>query len=119
MCKFLYVMVRNSNRATVCKISCLTCIYVYMASDLPPPLDYILPAFAAAYSLAASPTEPILNFSACFLSTFSLWYFQKALVAFLPPKRLRIFSPPGCSGMNSANVSHMRRMSCVEYCKIK
>lgn len=56
----------------------------------------------ALYSLAASSTVPILNLSPYFLRTLSPWYFQKALVAFLPAKRLRIRSPPGCSLRKSA-----------------
>ena len=61
-----------------------------------------------AHSLALSPTVPILSLSPYLLSTFSLWYFQKDLVAFLPAKRLRILAPPGCSSRNSGGRGQQR-----------
>ncbi|ROT41361.1 kinesin-II 85 kDa subunit [Sodiomyces alkalinus F11] len=50
---------------------------------------------------AASWTVPIFSLPPYLSRTLSLWYFQKALVAFLPAKRLRIFAPPGWSSLKA------------------
>ncbi len=64
------------------------------------------------YSLAASATLPILKRSPYLARTLSPWYFQKALVASLPPMRWMTRAPPGCSSTKSRKEKNSQKLFC-------